>query len=67
MRPTTARDDARDSKKICPKCNKPLTLALPPGGKGPRAWRCLHCDGPDPLKSEEVERWLNSPLKPPAD
>ena len=51
--------------KRCPKCNKPMTLALPPGGKGTRELRCLDCDGPDPLKSQEAERWANSPLKPP--
>jgi hypothetical protein len=43
-----------------------MTMALPPGGMGPRAWRCLDCEGADPLKSKEAEGWANSPLKPPA-
>jgi hypothetical protein len=53
-------------QRPCPKCNKPMTLGLPPGGKGPRVWQCLDCDGLDPLKSEEAARWANSPLRPPA-
>jgi hypothetical protein len=53
--------------KLCPKCGRPLALMLPPGGEGERKPQCFHCDGPDPLKSREVEGWIKSPtLKPPA-
>lgn len=51
----------------CPKCGKPMALALVPGGKGERAPRCFNCDGPDPLKSDEAEGWVKSPLRPPTE
>ena len=42
-----------------------MTLALPPGGKGPRTLQCLDCDDrPEPLKSDAL-RWISSELKPP--
>jgi hypothetical protein len=47
---------------FCPKCSKPLTLALPPGGKGQRSLQCIDCDRPDPLKSEYAEGWLKGEL-----
>ncbi len=53
-------------QKRCPKCGKPMVLALVPGGKGERMPQCLDCDGPDPLKSDEAEGWVKSPLRPPA-
>jgi hypothetical protein len=28
-------------------------------------WQCLGCDCPDPLKSERVEGWVKSSLRPP--
>jgi hypothetical protein len=40
-------------------------LVLPPGGKGQRTFRCLDCDRPDPLKTDEVIGWLNGELQPP--
>lgn len=46
----------------CPTCGKPMVMALPPGGKGPRVLRCLDCD---PLNDERTERWLAGELKPP--
>jgi hypothetical protein len=39
-----------------------MILALPPGGQGPRAFRCLDCAQPDPLKSEHVSAWLKGEL-----
>jgi hypothetical protein len=52
-------------QRPCSKCNKPMTFALVPGGKGERTLRCLDCDGLDPLKSDEAGRWVDGPLKPP--
>ena len=48
----------------CPHCGAYLTLALPPGGKGKRTFQCFDCDGPDPLKSDEVIGWLKGELAP---
>jgi hypothetical protein len=50
---------------ICPKCNRPMTSALPPSGKGPRVLRCLECDGIDPMQSPDILGWVES-LRPPA-
>ena len=52
-------------RPTCPNCEAHLTLALPPGGDGPRIFRCLECDGPDPLKNDKVTGWLKSELQPP--
>jgi hypothetical protein len=57
---------AASTQKTCPKCGKPLTLALPPGARGERVLLCLDCDGVDPLRSDAAKRWVDSPLKPPA-
>jgi hypothetical protein len=46
----------------CPKCKKPMTLSLPPNGRGERAWRCPDCDRPDPMQSEEAQGWLKGEL-----
>jgi hypothetical protein len=49
-----------------PGCGAYLILALPPGGKGKRAFRWFECDGPDPLKTDRITGWLNSEeLQPP--
>jgi ssDNA-binding Zn-finger/Zn-ribbon topoisomerase 1 len=47
--------------KRCPICNKPMVLALPPGG-GQRTFRCQDCDDPDPLESEIAKGWLRGEL-----
>jgi hypothetical protein len=49
----------------CPVCGAYLTLALPPGGKGKRTFQCLDCEGPDPMKTENVTGWLKGELRPP--
>jgi hypothetical protein len=53
-----------DQSRTCARCGKPMMLALPPGGAGPRTLQCLDCDRPDPLKSDAL-RWLSSELRPP--
>ncbi len=50
--------------EICPKCGHKLELALPPGGKGDRLYRCFNCGGPDPLKDHTADGYLRG-LKPP--
>ena len=60
---------------VCQKCGRKMTLAAPPdgsvilavlpGSSEPAIWQCLGCDEPDPLKSERVEGWIRSPLRPP--
>ena len=49
----------------CPYCGAFLILALPPGGKEQRVFRCLDCDRPDPFKSQAATGWLKSELQPP--
>jgi len=52
----------KTDRPACPKCQSPMTLALQPGGKGPRTLQCLDCDRPDPLKSDTASGWLNGEL-----
>jgi hypothetical protein len=52
----------QSERPTCPNCGANLTLALPPGGKGPRAFRCFDCELPDPLKSDKVSGWLRGEL-----
>ena len=52
-------------RPTCPNCGADLILALPPGGKGQRAFQCFDCDRPDPLKTESVLGWVKSELQPP--
>jgi hypothetical protein len=42
-----------------------MILALPPGGEGPRIFKCFECDLPDPLKTDRALGWLKSELQPP--
>lgn len=46
-----------------------MELLLPPDATGQRAYQrsyqCFDCDRVDPLKSDQVDRWIKSPLKPP--
>lgn len=43
-----------------------MVLAPSPDGKAPAVMQCPSCDLPDPLKSEIVEGWIKSSLRPPA-
>jgi hypothetical protein len=52
-------------RPTCPGCGGFLILALPPGGKGRRAFQCFECDGPDPLKNDQTAGWLKGELHPP--
>jgi hypothetical protein len=52
-------------RPTCAECGEYLVLVLPPGGKGPRTFQCLDCEGPDPLKSNLAKGWLKSELQPP--
>ncbi len=49
----------------CPCCGANMILALPPGGEGPRIFKCFECELPDPLKADRVLGWLKSELQPP--
>jgi hypothetical protein len=52
-------------RPTCPGCGAFLILALPPGGRGPRAFQCLDCECPDPLRTDQVMGWLKGELHPP--
>jgi hypothetical protein len=49
-------------KKDCPTCGKPMVMALPPGGKGPRVLQCIECDA---LQDEKMRAWIKGGLQPP--
>jgi hypothetical protein len=46
----------------CPKCKKPMRFVLVKTGG--RKFRCLECEGEDPLKSLEVAKLPTGSLKP---
>jgi hypothetical protein len=41
-----------------------MVLALPLGGRGPRALQCFDCDRDDPLKADSTTGWLKGELHP---
>jgi hypothetical protein len=47
---------------ICPKCHKPTRFMLVKTGG--RRFRCIDCDGDDPLRSSEVAKLLTGELRP---
>jgi hypothetical protein len=53
---------AQSAIRYCPHCDKPMVFALPSGGRGQRAFKCLDCDLPDPLESDVTKRWLEGEL-----
>ncbi len=48
---------------ICPKCHKPMRLAIIKGVRG-RKYRCIDCEGEDPLRSRGIGKLLDN-LRPP--
>ncbi len=49
---------------VCPRCHQPLRPMLQKGAKG-RKYRCIDCEGEDPLHSTEVSKLLRS-VQPPS-
>jgi hypothetical protein len=47
----------------CPECNKPMQFILVKTGG--RKFRCIDCDGGDPLQLPEVKKLLSGALRPP--
>jgi hypothetical protein len=48
----------------CPKCQKPMYFVITKTGT--RKYRCLECDGVDPLRKPDVQGWIRSELQPPS-
>jgi hypothetical protein len=48
---------------ICPKCHKPMRLALVKGMRD-RKFQCIDCEGEDPLRSPDIGKLLQQ-LRPP--
>jgi hypothetical protein len=47
----------------CPKCRKPLHfMVVKTGG---RKFRCIACDGVDPLRMSDIQAWIKGELQPP--
>jgi hypothetical protein len=44
----------------CPVCKKPMAPVC--DGSRPSSFRCLDCDSVDPLKADNVKRWLEGEL-----
>ena len=47
----------------CLQCSKPMRFMLVE--KGGRKFRCIDCDGPDPLQLPELAKLLTGELQPP--
>jgi hypothetical protein len=45
----------------CPRCKKTMPFVL--AKTGGRQFRCMYCDGEDPLKSADVAKLLNGSLR----
>jgi len=50
---------------LCQRCGREMTMVAPPHGIEAATWRCPVCDCLDPLKSERIEGWIKSALRPP--
>jgi hypothetical protein len=53
----------RPERPICQKCHKLMRLLLVKGDR-PRMYRCIDCDGEDPLHSPDVGKLLDA-VRPP--
>lgn len=53
------------SRKLCPKCGKPMTAASEDVAHGRPRYFCLVCED-DPLHDPAARKWADSPLRPPA-
>jgi tRNA(Ile2) C34 agmatinyltransferase TiaS len=47
----------------CPKCGKRMHFIIVRSGG--RKFKCVQCDGADPLKMTDIRGWLASELQPP--
>jgi hypothetical protein len=59
-----ARSDVNRApgKDLCPKCRKPMRFLL--RKTGGRKFKCLECDGDDPLRSPDIAKLLSGELRP---
>ena len=47
----------------CPNCNKPMHfIVVKTGG---RKFRCINCDGVDPMRLSDMQSWIKNELQPP--
>ncbi|QFI74771.1 hypothetical protein F8237_21580 [Bradyrhizobium betae] len=53
-------------RKACPACGRPMKLVKSDAGPGKVRYVCPVCDD-DPLHDPAARKWVDSPLKPPAD
>jgi hypothetical protein len=46
----------------CPKCSKPMHfIVVKTGG---RRFRCINCDGVDPIRMCDIQSWIKSEQPP---
>lgn len=53
------------SRKLCPKCGKPMTAAPDDVAPGRPRYVCPVCED-DPLRDPTARKWAESPLRAPA-
>ena len=53
---------AQAERPTCPKCRSPMQSMLI---KGTRKFRCVDCEGEDPMKSPDVNKLFEGELRPP--
>jgi hypothetical protein len=52
-------------RKPCPHCGRPMKLVRDEAANGKESYVCP--DGDDPLHDPAAQKWVDSPLRPPAD
>lgn len=53
------------SRKLCPSCGRPMTAIPDDTAADRQQYVCLACEG-DPLDDPAAQKWVDSPLRPPA-
>lgn len=52
-------------RKPCPHCGRPVKLVSDEAAEGSKRYVCPKCDE-DPLRDPAAQKWVDSPLTPPA-
>jgi hypothetical protein len=58
-----ARHAKKHSAPPCPKCRKPMHFIIVKTGG--RKFRCVECNGVDPMRLPDIQAWIKGELQPP--